>query len=202
MSPIDATISRSAPGCPRSPASCFASDISAILTSWCCSAPLPARRWRCAIRASRSSSEVASRRRKLNSATAHRRRSSRSLPNRLSASFADKLRRSSGQAGGTARPFRVLGCELRKCLGPRGRSVQHQIVFLDRESVGANVRKPEFPHSYKEYEATWTPEEILERLKDATIAIINKVPMRADKMKQLPKLKLIGVAATGTYEVN
>ena len=80
--------------------------------------------------------------------------------------------------------------------------MQHQIVFLDRESVGANVRKPEFPHSYKEYEATWTPEEIVERLKDATIAIINKVPMRGDTLKQLPKLKLIAVAATGTDVVD
>lgn len=80
--------------------------------------------------------------------------------------------------------------------------MQHQIVFLDRESVGANVRKPEFPHSYKEYEATWTPDEILERLKDATIAIINKVPMRADTLKKLPKLKLIAVAATGTDVVD
>ena len=80
--------------------------------------------------------------------------------------------------------------------------MQHQIVFLDRESVGANVRKPEFQHSYKEYEATWTPEEIIERLKDATIAIINKVPMRGDTLKQLPKLKLIAVAATGTDVVD
>jgi glycerate dehydrogenase len=79
-----------------------------------------------------------------------------------------------------------------------GRSVQHAIVFLDRESVDAKVRKPNFPHSYKEYESTWTPEEILDRLKDASIAIINKVPMRADTLKQLPKLKLIAVAATGT----
>lgn len=80
--------------------------------------------------------------------------------------------------------------------------MQHQIVFLDRESVGANVRKPEFPHSYKEYEATWTPDEILERLKDATIAIINKVPMRAGTLKQLPKLKLIAVAATGVDNID
>jgi glycerate dehydrogenase len=80
--------------------------------------------------------------------------------------------------------------------------VQHAIVFLDRESVGANVRKPDFPHSYKEYESTWTPEEIVDRLKDATIAIINKVPMRADTLKQLPKLKLIAVAATGTDVVD
>jgi glycerate dehydrogenase len=28
------------------------------------------------------------------------------------------------------------------------------------------VRRPNFPHSYKEYESTWTFEEILERLKD------------------------------------
>jgi glycerate dehydrogenase len=76
--------------------------------------------------------------------------------------------------------------------------VQHEIVFLDRESVDANVRRPNFPHNYKEYESTWTPDEILERLKHATIAIINKVPMRADTLKQLPKLKLIAVAATGT----
>ena len=76
--------------------------------------------------------------------------------------------------------------------------MQHAIVFLDRELVDAKVRKPNFPHSYKEYELTWTPEEILDRLKDASIAIINKVPMRADTLKQLPKLKLIAVAATGT----
>jgi glycerate dehydrogenase len=76
--------------------------------------------------------------------------------------------------------------------------VQHAIVFLDRESVDAKVRKPKFSHSYKEYESTWTPEEILDRLKDASIAIINKVPMRADTLKQLPKLQLIAVAATGT----
>ena len=69
--------------------------------------------------------------------------------------------------------------------------MQHQIV-----------RKPEFQHSYKEYEATWTPEEIIERLKDATIVIINKVPMHADTLKQLPKLKLIAVAATGTDVVD
>ncbi len=76
--------------------------------------------------------------------------------------------------------------------------MQHAIVFLDRELVDAKVRRPSFPHTYKEYDSTWTVEDILDRLKDATIAIINKVPMRADTLKQLPKLKLIAVAATGT----
>ncbi len=80
--------------------------------------------------------------------------------------------------------------------------MEHAIVFLDRESVGADVRKPDFPHSYKEYDSTWTPEEIVDRLKDASIALINKVPMRADVLKQLPNLKLIAVAATGTDVVD
>lgn len=78
----------------------------------------------------------------------------------------------------------------------------HKIVFLDRESVDANVRRPNFEHDYVEYDSTWTPEEIVERLKDADIALINKVPMRAETLKQLPKLKLIAVAATGTDVVD
>ncbi|MEZ5829025.1 MAG: D-2-hydroxyacid dehydrogenase [Hyphomicrobiales bacterium] len=80
--------------------------------------------------------------------------------------------------------------------------MEHAIVFLDRESVGADVRKPNFPHSYIEHQSTWTPEDIVDRLKDASIAVINKVPMRADVLKQLPKLKLIAVAATGTDVVD
>jgi glycerate dehydrogenase len=78
----------------------------------------------------------------------------------------------------------------------------HKIVFLDRESLDAKVRAPSFPHDYVEYDSTWTPDEIVERLKDADIALINKVPMRAETLKQLPKLKLIAVAATGTDVVD
>jgi glycerate dehydrogenase len=75
--------------------------------------------------------------------------------------------------------------------------MQHSIVFLDRETLGAELRTPNFPHSYHEYAVTRGP-EVVERLKDATIAIINKVPMRKETLAQLPKLKLIAVAATGT----
>lgn len=78
-----------------------------------------------------------------------------------------------------------------------GVRVEHSIVFLDRETVDANVRAPNFPHSYKEYDVT-SVDQIVERLKDADIAIINKVPMREATLKQLPNLKLIAVAATGT----
>jgi glycerate dehydrogenase len=75
--------------------------------------------------------------------------------------------------------------------------MQHTIVFLDRDTIGAQLRQPNFPHSYQEYAVT-PGDCIVDRLRDATIAILNKVPMRAETLAQLPKLKLIAVAATGT----
>jgi glycerate dehydrogenase len=80
-------------------------------------------------------------------------------------------------------------------------TVQHSIVFLDRSTLDANVRAPNFPHTYKDYQVT-APGEIVDRLKGATIAIINKVPMREATLAQLPDLKLIAVAATGTDVVD
>jgi glycerate dehydrogenase len=75
--------------------------------------------------------------------------------------------------------------------------MQHSIVFLDHATLDARMRTPSFPHSYQEYPATHSP-EIVERLKDATIVITNKVPLDRETLEQLPKLKLIAVAATGT----
>jgi len=72
-------------------------------------------------------------------------------------------------------------------------------VFLDRDSLKAKVRKPACATDYVEYAKT-SVEEIVPRLKNATVAIINKVPMRAEALKQLPQLKMIAVAATG-YDV-
>lgn len=75
----------------------------------------------------------------------------------------------------------------------------HRIVFLDRDSVIANVRQPSFAHEWTEYPATRAA-EAMQRLRDAraTIAITNKVPLRAGDLAQLPDLKMIAVAATGT----
>ncbi|KQX02009.1 glycerate dehydrogenase [Massilia sp. Root418] len=73
----------------------------------------------------------------------------------------------------------------------------HNIVFLDRESLIANVRRPGFSHSWTEYAAT-TAADAASRLAGASIAITNKVPLRADTLAQLPELKMIAVAATGT----
>ena len=75
--------------------------------------------------------------------------------------------------------------------------MSHKIVFLDRETLDANLRKPNFPHEYTEYAQT-APSEVVLRLKGADICITNKVPLREDTLKQLPDLKLIAVAATGT----
>lgn len=75
--------------------------------------------------------------------------------------------------------------------------MSHKVVFLDRETLDANVRKPNFPHEYVEYAQTG-PDQLVERLKGADICITNKVPLREAALKQLPDLKLIAVAATGT----
>jgi glycerate dehydrogenase len=77
----------------------------------------------------------------------------------------------------------------------------HNIVFLDRDSLLANVRSPGFDHMWREYPAT-APGEVVERLRGASIAITNKVPLRAEAIAQLPDLKLVAVAATGTDNVD
>ena len=77
-----------------------------------------------------------------------------------------------------------------------------KIVFLDRESLDATLKPFSFENDYVEHESTWTPEDTVARLKGAEIALINKVPMRAEVLKQLPDLKLIAVAATGTDVVD
>ena len=75
----------------------------------------------------------------------------------------------------------------------------HRIVFLDRSTLQARVRRPAFEHTWEEYAVTGAG-ELVERLQEATVAITNKVPLRAEALRRLPKLKLIAVAATG-YDV-
>ncbi len=74
-----------------------------------------------------------------------------------------------------------------------------RVVFLDRASVKAQVRKPACATEYVEYQAT-APDEIVPRLQGATVAISNKVPMRSATLERLPQLQMIAVAATG-YDV-
>ncbi len=73
-----------------------------------------------------------------------------------------------------------------------------RIVFLDRSTIGPSVTisKPSFPHEWIDYDRT-QPDQVVERLKDADIAVCNKVPIRRDSIEQLPKLKMICIPATG-----
>lgn len=74
--------------------------------------------------------------------------------------------------------------------------MKQEVVFLDRQSVKAQVRRPRCASTYVEHDKT-APEEVLERLQVATVAIVNKVALRDATLAQLPNLKLIAVAATG-----
>ncbi|GIL38345.1 D-2-hydroxyacid dehydrogenase [Roseiterribacter gracilis] len=79
----------------------------------------------------------------------------------------------------------------------------HKIVFLDRRTIadGIKVRRPAFPHVWVEHDQT-AQSDVIARLADATIAITNKVPIRADAIAALPKLQMIAVSATGTDNVD
>jgi glycerate dehydrogenase len=76
-----------------------------------------------------------------------------------------------------------------------------KIVFLDADSIIADIRHPAFPHRWEEYPAT-PADQIVARLADATVAITNKVPLRRETLEQLPRLKMVAVAATGTDNVD
>lgn len=73
------------------------------------------------------------------------------------------------------------------------------IVFLDRRTIAPEieVRHPAFEHTWSEHDQT-APGEVVERARDATIVINNKVPLSAETLAELPNLKLIAMAATGT----
>jgi glycerate dehydrogenase len=79
--------------------------------------------------------------------------------------------------------------------------MNHRIVFLERDSIRAVVRQPGFPHVWEEYPLT-APDEILPRLREATIAITNKVKLSGEILAQLPKLRMIAGAATGTDNID
>jgi glycerate dehydrogenase len=71
------------------------------------------------------------------------------------------------------------------------------IVYLERDSVIANVRRPDFAHDWVEYKST-RPDQVIERLQGCSIAIVNKAPMSSVTVDALSDLKMIAVAATGT----
>ena len=74
--------------------------------------------------------------------------------------------------------------------------MSHHVVFLERDSLKAHVRRPRFEHTYEEYAHT-PSDQTVPRLRQATIAIINKVQLSNETLAQLPKLKMVAISATG-----
>lgn len=78
-----------------------------------------------------------------------------------------------------------------------------KIVFLDSTAIPKHISipRPSFEHTWTEYDHTSSAETI-ERSKDADIVITSKVIFDRETLKQLPKLKLIAITATGTNNVD
>jgi len=72
-----------------------------------------------------------------------------------------------------------------------------RIVFLERNTIQAEFRRPDFDHEWIEYAET-TAEQVVERAGPATIVISNKLSLREPQLAHVPRLKLIAIAATGS----
>src|ERR1700730_2954963 len=79
-------------------------------------------------------------------------------------------------------------------------SMEH-IVFLERNTIAADFRRPAFDHEWVEFGQSFQA-DVVERLRDATIAISNKLALREPELSQLTELKLIAIAATGSDNID
>lgn len=79
-----------------------------------------------------------------------------------------------------------------------------KIVFTDAESViDENLSLDKFKNLGEITVYDYTPDDLLvERVKDADIVICNKTIINSEKMKVLPKLKYIGLFATGYNNID
>lgn len=77
--------------------------------------------------------------------------------------------------------------------------MKHHIVFLDDEGIGPGVTLPEIPfdHSWVSYRYT-QPDQVIEHLRGATVALTCSVALREEHLAQLPDLQMISLALTGT----
>ncbi len=75
-------------------------------------------------------------------------------------------------------------------------------VFLDALSLGPVDLSPMQQWCDLQAWPSTALDERLERLRDAEIAITNKIPLEGALLRQLPRLRLIGVAATGTDQID
>jgi len=72
-----------------------------------------------------------------------------------------------------------------------------RIVFIERNTVQANFRRPKFEHEWVEYPESFA-DQVVERVRDATIIISNKLSLGERQLAAAPNVKLIAIAATGS----
>ena len=78
-----------------------------------------------------------------------------------------------------------------------------KIVHLDRATIGPAIAltKPDTAHHWTSYERT-SSDDVIARLADADVAVLNKVEITASHIEQLPQLKLIVISATGYDKID
>lgn len=76
-----------------------------------------------------------------------------------------------------------------------------KVVCLDSEAVPTAYRAPAFSHAWQNYPLT-DAGQVAARLAGAQIAIVNKTPIDAATLANLPDLRMIAVAATGADNVD
>lgn len=72
-----------------------------------------------------------------------------------------------------------------------------RIVFLEGNTIQASFRRPNFGHVWIEHGETLA-NEVVDRARDATIIISNKLLLGETELSQAKNLKLIAIAATGS----
>jgi len=72
-----------------------------------------------------------------------------------------------------------------------------RIVFLERKTIDAHFRRPGFDHEWIEYPET-TAGQVVDRVRDATIIISNKLSLGELQLSDAREVKLIAIAATGS----
>lgn len=77
-------------------------------------------------------------------------------------------------------------------------------VILDAATLGDNIDLTPLCDEVDTLEVhdRTTPQQCLERLQDAEVAIVNKVVLEGDLLASLPRLKLICLLATGTNNID
>jgi len=72
-----------------------------------------------------------------------------------------------------------------------------RIVFLERNTIQAIFRRPNFDHEWIEYAESFA-EQVVERVRAASIVISNKLSLGEPQLSEAPDVKLIAIAATGS----